>query len=129
VIQLAQGVLIPGKEICPLLISKLRQYSQPTGQNLIQTIHSLIMKDKSKAGVSRRKFLPMLSSLFLPFAVLGKAKSDIGEQPDQSYQTMLTKDGKVVKVRSKTINDSKIVDKQLSNRSLLSWLKKTDKDL
>ena len=87
------------------------------------------MKDKSKSGVSRRTFLPMLSSLFLPFTGSGKSLSELEEQPDPTYRTMLTKDGKVVKVRSKTIDDSKIVDKKLSNKSLLTWLKKSDKDI
>jgi len=87
------------------------------------------MKDKSKSGVSRRKFLPMLSTLFLPFAASGKSISKLAEGSEQTYQTMLTKDGRVVKVRSKTIDDSKIVDKKLSNKSLLTWLKKSDKDI
>jgi hypothetical protein len=86
------------------------------------------MKNKSKSGVTRRNFLPMLSSLLLPLTVFGKA-TNVDQQSDQSYQTLLTKDGKVVKVRSKTVIDSKIVDKKLSNRSLLSWLKKSDKDI
>ena len=85
------------------------------------------MKNKSKSGVTRRNFLPMLSSLFLPLTVFGKT-SDVVQQSDQSYQTMLTKDGKIVKVRSKIVIDSKIIDKKISNRSLLSWLKKSDKD-
>lgn len=85
------------------------------------------MKKKSKSGLTRRNFLPMLSSLFFPFTVSGKT-SDVVQEADQSYQTMLTKDGKIVKVRSKTVLDSKIIDKKISNRSLLSWLKKSDKD-
>ena len=85
------------------------------------------MKNKSKSGVTRRNFLPMLSGLFLPLTVFGKT-SDVVQQSDQSYQTMLTKDGKIVKVRSKTVIDSKVIDKKISNRSLLSWLKKSDKD-
>ncbi len=90
------------------------------------------MKDKSKPGVSRRKFLPLLSGLFLPFAASatgsGKSITDIVE-PEPEYQTMLTKDGRIVKVKVKTVSDSKIVDKQLSNKSLLTWLKKNDKDI
>ena len=86
------------------------------------------MKDKSKSGVSRRKFLPLLSGLFLPFTGSGKSLTDIVE-PEPEYQTMLTKDGRVVKVKSNTVSESKIVDKQLSNKSLLSWLKKNDKDI
>jgi hypothetical protein len=86
------------------------------------------MKDKPKSGVSRRKFLPLLSGLFLPFTGSGKSISDIVE-PEPEYQTMLTKDGRAVKVKTKIVSDSKIVDKQLSNKSLLTWLKKNDKDI
>ena len=86
------------------------------------------MKDKSKPGVSRRKFLPLLSTLFLPFAGSGKSITDIVE-PEPKYQTMLTKDGRIVKVKVKTVSDSNIVDKQLSNKSLLTWLKKNDEDI
>ena len=90
------------------------------------------MKDKSKPGVTRRKFLPLLSGLFLPFAASatgsGKAITDIVE-PEPEYQTLLTKDGRIVKVKVKTVSDSKIVDKQLSNKSLLTWLKKNDEDI
>lgn len=81
------------------------------------------MKDK----FTRRKFLPFLSgSLFLP--ILGTAKSTPEEvsQEDQTFQTLLTKDGRIVKVKSTTVADSKIVDKQMSNGSLLKWLKKKD---
>ena len=74
------------------------------------------MKKKSKSGVTRRNFLPLLSGLFLPLSVFGKTKPVTVQQADVSYQTMLTKDGK-------------IVNKQLSNQSLLSWLKKSDKDV
>jgi hypothetical protein len=86
------------------------------------------MKDKLKPGVTRRKFLPLLSGLFLPFTGSGKAITDIVE-PEPEYQTMLTKDGRIVKVKVKTVSDSKIVDQQLSNKSLLTWLKKNDEDI
>ena len=86
------------------------------------------MKEKSKPSVSRRKFLPILSSLFLPFIGSAKSMTAIVE-PEQEYQTMLTKDGRVVKVKANIVSDSKIVDKQLSNKSLLKWLKKNDKEI
>ncbi|RLD24271.1 MAG: hypothetical protein DRI71_03035 [Bacteroidetes bacterium] len=82
---------------------------------------------QGKSDVNRRKLLPFLGSfLLLPFIGSSKSLTDIVE-PDQSYQTMLTKDGKIVKVRSSKVNDSKVVDKQLSNHSLLKWLKKDNK--
>jgi hypothetical protein len=84
---------------------------------------------KKKPGMNRRKLLPFLSSLlFLPFVSSAKSITDIVEDAEPSYQTMLTKDGKAVKVRTRTVDDSKIVDKQLSNKSLLKWLKKDEKD-
>jgi len=83
---------------------------------------------KGKSNVNRRKLLPFLSSLLLlPFLGTSKSLTDIVEESDQSYQTMLTKDGSVVKVKSSKVNDSKVVDKQVSNHSLLKWLKKDDK--
>ena len=82
-----------------------------------------------KSGISRRKLLPFLSSLlFLPFAGSAKSLAEI-DAPEEEFQTMLTKDGKIVKVKSRTVTDSKVVDKQLSNGSLLKWLKKDDKGI
>jgi hypothetical protein len=80
-------------------------------------------KHKKQSGVTRRKFLPFLT--LLPFTGSAKSVTDLERSTEPSYQTMLTKDGKVVKVRSEIVNDSKIIDKQLSNRSLLKWLKKS----
>ena len=81
------------------------------------------MKDK----FTRKKFLPFLSGgLFIPFFGAAKATTDKAGQEDQPYQSMLTKDGRIVKVRSKAVADSRIVDKQMSNGSLLKWLKKKD---
>ncbi len=79
--------------------------------------------------MNRRKLIPFLSSLlFLPFISSAKSITEIVENADPSYQTMLTKDGKLVKVKSNTVNNSNIVDKQLSNKGLLKWLKKNDKE-
>jgi hypothetical protein len=84
---------------------------------------------KKKPGINRRKLLPFLSSIFLlPFVGYTQSLTGMGEETDEDFQTMLTKDGKVVKVRSSKVNDSKVVDKQLSNHSLLKWLRKDEKD-
>ena len=81
------------------------------------------MKDK----FTRRKFLPFLSGgLFLPFLGTAKSTAEEASKEDQTFQTLLTKDGRIVKVKSTTVADSKIVDKQMSNGSLLKWLKKKD---
>ncbi len=85
-------------------------------------------KGKSKSGISRRKFLPVLGGSFsIPFLASTKANS-LAEQSDQQFQTLLTADGKIVKVRSGAIKKSEILNKELSNQSLLKWLKKKEKD-
>ncbi len=86
-------------------------------------------KIKSGLSISRRKFLPILGGSFsLPFLASSKANS-LNKKPEQSYQTLLTADGKIVKVKSASINKSEILNKELSNKSLLKWLKKKDKDI
>jgi len=84
------------------------------------------MKNNNEAysKVTRRRFLPFLSGLFFPFIGRATTKTNPENSEPESYQTLLTKDGKIVKVKSKTINDSKVIDKEISNRSLLKWLKK-----
>ncbi len=87
-------------------------------------------KEKTIFGISRRKFLPFLGGgLLLPFIGSAKEVEELIEPTDKSYKTMLTKDGKLVKVRSNAINDSKVVDKKMSNKSLLTWLKKNEPEI
>jgi hypothetical protein len=79
--------------------------------------------DAKKSKLSRRKFLPFLGgSLLLPLLGLSKSKEQLTDSNDDLYETLLTKDGKAVKVKKSTLNNSKIVDKQISNNSLLNWL-------
>ena len=87
------------------------------------------MKDKSRKGVkiSRRNILPILgSTLLIPF--LGFGKSDNEEKKDiednHEYQTLLKPDGTAVKVKVSTIEKSKIVQKNINNKSFLNWLGK-----
>ena len=70
--------------------------------------------------VTRRKFLPFLGGgLLLPF--IGFAKNvDSG---DEEYETLLTADGKTVKVRKDNLKESKVLEQEMSDRSLLKWLK------
>ena len=76
--------------------------------------------DKSK--LNRRKFLPFLGGGFLlPF--LGFSKK-VDTKVDEEYHTVLTKDGRTVKVKASVIERSKVVDEEMSNKSLLGWLKK-----
>ena len=87
------------------------------------------MKDKSRKGVkiSRRNILPILgSTILIPF--LGFGKSDNEEKKDiednHEYQTLLKPDGTAVKVKVSTIEKSKIVQKNINNKSFLNWLGK-----
>lgn len=71
----------------------------------------------------------MGGGLLLPFFGTAKTVEKLKDLDDSEYEILLTKDGKAVKVRKGAIDDSKVVDKQLSNKSLLNWLKKDDKTL
>ncbi|MCF6360220.1 MAG: hypothetical protein L3J29_05580 [Cyclobacteriaceae bacterium] len=87
-------------------------------------------KEKPIFGISRRKFLPFFGgSLLLPFIGSAKEVGEMMEPIDKTYQTLLTKDGKLVKVRSNAVNNSKVVYKKMSNKSLLSWIKKNEKEI
>ncbi len=87
------------------------------------------MLDKSKKGIniSRRKILPILGSgLLIPF--LGFGNTDAPEQNDhndnEEYQTLLKADGTTVKVKVSTLKRSKVVKKNITNKSFLNWLGK-----
>ncbi len=83
---------------------------------------------KLKIGITRRSFLPFLGAgFFLPFLGSAKAVGLVGEESE--YQTLITKDGRAVKVKKSAIEKSKVIDKNLSNKSLLKWLTKNDKDI
>ena len=86
------------------------------------------MDKKTKKGVqiSRRGILPLLgSALLLP--ILGFGKTSINDEiiaPDENeeYQTLLKPDGTAVRVKVSTVKNSKIIQKNISNESFLSWL-------
>ena len=83
------------------------------------------MNNENKSpAVSRRKFLGV--SLVLPFLPVAKplAKTTEDDQnKDDEFVTMLTADGKAVKVRRDAVKNAKVIEKKMSNQSLLSWLK------
>lgn len=86
-------------------------------------------KAKKDVPISRRGLLPLLaSSLLVPFLGMGnsnmKEQSKVVNDEDQDYQTLLKPDGTVVRVKKKTVQESKIIQKDLSNTSLLNWLDK-----
>ena len=84
------------------------------------------MKNKSRKGtkISRRGMLPLLGGgLLIPF--LGFSNSDTNSIPeDEEYTTLLKADGTAVKIKTSTLNKSKIVKKNISNKSFLNWLGK-----
>jgi len=84
-------------------------------------------RTKKETTISRRGILPILGSgLLLPFLGFGKSttqettlqKGETGEE----YQTLLKPDGTAVKVKVSTLKNAKIIKKNVSNQSLLSWL-------
>ena len=76
--------------------------------------------------MSRRGLLSVLgSSLLIPF--IGFSSPIIDDAPqteDDEYQTLLKPDGTTVKVKKSTIDKSKVVKKNISNKSFLNWLGK-----
>ncbi|MDT8416393.1 MAG: hypothetical protein RQ864_01170 [Lutibacter sp.] len=86
------------------------------------------MDNKTKKGtqISRRGILPLLgSTLLLPFLGFGKtsiADEIIPPEENEEYQTLLKPDGTAVKVKVSTVKNSKIIQKNISNESFLSWL-------
>lgn len=74
--------------------------------------------------LSRRKFLDTSWKLpFLSAAGHLSAKADDNKEDDAEFTTMLTSEGKAVKVRTSELKDAKVISEKLSNESLLSWLK------
>ena len=88
------------------------------------------MKKKSREGkqISRRNVLPILGgSLLIPFLGFGNSITNdtISSQEDEDeYQTLLKPDGTSVKVKVNALKNSKIVKKNISNKSFLNWLGK-----
>jgi hypothetical protein len=85
-----------------------------------------MIEDKNnKSQITRRGFLPLLGGgLILPLFGFGKTNTQIlGEK--EEYQTLLKPDGTTVHVKKSVVEKSKIVEKNISNESLLGWLKKS----
>jgi hypothetical protein len=86
------------------------------------------MKDKSneERKISRRSILPILGgSLLLPFLGFGDSNNEIVSNPeDEEYQTLLKPDGTTVKVKVSVLKKSKVIKKNISNKTLLTWLTK-----
>ncbi|WP_142784158.1 hypothetical protein [Changchengzhania lutea] len=86
------------------------------------------MENKSRKGtkISRRGMLPLLGgSLLIPFLGFSNSEKDIvSTSKDETYQTLLKPDGTTVKVKTDTLKKSKVLKKNISNTSLLSWISK-----
>lgn len=78
-----------------------------------------------KIQISRRGFLPLLGGgLILPLFGFGKPTPEILDDAAE-YQTLLKSDGTTVRVKKNVVAQSKIIEKNISNTSLLGWLKKS----
>jgi len=76
--------------------------------------------DKKKT-ISRRKFLPILGgTALLPFLGFSQ-KSKI--KKSNNLKTLLRADGTSVQVDASVLKEARVVKKELSNKSLLGWLK------
>jgi len=84
------------------------------------------MKTKKGKQISRRSILPILgSALLIPFLGFGKSskrESTLSNLDDEEYQTLLKPDGTAVKVKVNALKNAKIIKKNISNNSFLSWL-------
>lgn len=78
--------------------------------------------NKKGKWFSRRSFLG--ASLLLPFLSSAHTPSVVHDKKeDDEYTTMLTAKGGVVKVRKSALKGARVVNKNMSNKSLLGWLK------
>ena len=86
------------------------------------------MKNKLRKGIkiSRRGMLPLLGgSLLIPFLGFSNTShKELAVFQNDEFETLLKPDGTTVKVRVKTVKESKIIKKKVSNKSLLKWLNK-----
>ncbi|MCK5637586.1 MAG: hypothetical protein KAH67_02665 [Flavobacteriaceae bacterium] len=85
-------------------------------------------KSSKENRISRRGVLPIIgSSLLIPFLGFGNSKTDDFTQSEdnkEEYQTLIKPDGTAVRVNISTLKKSKIIKKNLSNKSFLNWLGK-----
>ena len=86
------------------------------------------MKNKTRKGkqISRRGFLPILGgSLLIPFLGFGNSiPEEKTPSEKEEYQTLLKPDGTTVKVKVSALKKSKVIKKNISNKSFLNWLGK-----
>ena len=83
--------------------------------------------EKNK-GLGRRRFLPILGTGLLLSLLPGKVRAAAKDETQEEYKTMLKPDGTAVRVKVSGLKESKVVRKNISNKELLSWLKKDNQD-
>ncbi|QBA64543.1 hypothetical protein [Muriicola soli] len=94
----------------------------------IQSKKGVVNHDLSEAPkISRRGLWPFLAaSLVFPMFARSNSKRSVRSEDHnvdaKEYETLLKPDGTVVKVRRSTLSSSRIVKKNVTNKSLLSWL-------
>lgn len=80
---------------------------------------------KIKNQISRRGFLPiLLGGLIFPLLGFGKPSPEVLGEDSDAYQTMLKADGTTVRVKKGVLENTKIIEKNISNKSFLEWLNK-----
>lgn len=81
-------------------------------------------QEKNK-GVPRRKILPLLGgTLFLPFLGFSRNEQVEKKEGEEEFETLLKPDGTTVRVRKSSMTNARVVKKNISNSSLLTWLGK-----
>jgi len=79
-------------------------------------------------GLGRRRFLPILGTGLLLSLLPGRVRAAVKQEAEEEYKTLLKPDGTAVRVKVSGLKKSKVVRKNISNKELLSWLKKDHKD-
>ena len=68
--------------------------------------------------------MPLLGGgLLLPLLGFGKVAPEVYDETNEEYQTLLKPDGTIVKVKKSVLANAKVTEKNISNKSLLGWLK------
>lgn len=82
------------------------------------------MKDSNKKNqISRRGFIPLMGGgLLLPVLGFSKSKPAFNDE-NEEYQVLLKSDGTTVRVKKSVVDKAKVIERNISNKSLLGWLK------
>jgi hypothetical protein len=86
------------------------------------------MKKRMKDGAqfTRRSMFSLLgTTLLIPFLGIGSNdSSELIASEEDEYQTLLKADGTTVKVKASALKKSKVLKKNISNKSFFNWLGK-----